>query len=251
MRGGFSKLDRRRAFEAIVDQIREAIFRRRYRVGERLPSERELAAQFGVARHAVREAIRVLEHSGMVSVRRGSRGGAFVAEPRSEAKGSLLDAAMHARGVSIEDLFRSKMLIEPQVAEIAAVEATEKELAGIGEILEREARALADGDAYEEVSRFHTEIARTLHNPILDEMVRALEATARLLHRAGGPAPGVYALAHKEHAAIYAALRRRRASASRTAMAEHLKAMETRYLKSLARRPGGSVARQRPAGRAG
>ncbi|MBA2371710.1 MAG: FadR family transcriptional regulator [Chloroflexi bacterium] len=232
---GFARLDRRRAFEAIVDQVRDAILGGRYRVGERLPPERELAAQFGVARHAVREAVRVLEHAGLVRVRRGAQGGTFVAAARAEASGHLLAAVMDVRGFSVSDLFRAKLLLEPAVAEQAATEATDAELAALADVLAREASALAEsGDAYVEFAEFHARLAAILENPLLVEMLSALERSARLLHHAAGPGDSVYRQVHHEHQGILDAVRHRRAADARSAMAEHLKTMETRYLKSVA-----------------
>lgn len=246
----FILLDRRRAFEAIVDQIREAIFSGRYGVGERLPPERDLATQFGVARHSVREAVRVLEHAGLVEIRRGARGGIFVAAPHSEVRGNFLNSLMTARGFSVEDLFRAKLLLEPAVAELVAARATVTDLTSLADVLEREDRSLRErDDAYSDFAGFHARLVSLLENPLLDEIVRALERVAQLLHGAAGPGVGVYRLAHREHVAIYAALRRRSAVAARAAMAEHLKAMETRYVSAIAisRRESESVtpARQR------
>lgn len=242
-------LDRRRAFETIVDQVRDAIFARRYRPGTRLPTERELASQFGVARHAVREAIRVLEHSGLVSVRHGGQGGTYVAAPGTDVDGRFLSAVMSARGFGVQDLFRAKLLFEPTVAEMAASRATDADVAALGAIVGQEAEALErSGDGYDQFADFHGRLAGVLGNPLLDEMVRALEAAARLLHRAAGPGPQVYRLAHEEHRAIWSAVRRRRPALAHRAMAVHLKAMETRYLRSIASGPkrASAAGRARP-----
>lgn len=246
----FEPLDRRRAFESIVDQVREAIFGGRYRPGERLPTERELAAQFGVARHAVREAIRVLEHSGLVTVRRGGGGGTYVAAPGTDVDGRFLSAVMSARGFGVQDLFHAKLLFEPAVAGLVASRATEEDVAALGAIVDHETAALERaGDAYDEFADFHGRLAAVLGNPLLDEMVRALESAARLLHRAAGPGPQVYRRAHEEHRAIWSAVRRRRSALAQRAMAEHLKAMETRYLRSIASERQHSTQRHRARGR--
>ena len=67
-----------RAFQEIADQIKKAILDRKLKPGERLPSERELAEQFQVGRLTIREALRSLETSGIITIRKGSGGGAFV-----------------------------------------------------------------------------------------------------------------------------------------------------------------------------
>src|SRR3546814_7680036 len=73
-----------RMFEAIAGKILEQIRRGQLETGDRLPPERELAAHIGVGRSAVREALRSLEVAGVVSVRRGTGGGAFVRESGSD-----------------------------------------------------------------------------------------------------------------------------------------------------------------------
>ncbi len=233
MSGGFSPLDRRRAFEAIVDQIREAIFSGRFERGARLPAERDLAAQFGVARHAVREAIRVLEHAGLVVVRRGAQGGLYVADVERDARPHLLPALVRAHGFTIEHLFQAKLLLEPPLAELAAARATDAQVERIAAAVEAERRAIGESDdAYPDIASFHLAIARVSANSLVDEILRALEESARLVHAAGSPPLSVYRLAHREHGTILAAIRRRRPRAAHDAMAEHLKSMETRYLRA-------------------
>src|SRR5213592_4815792 len=70
------------SYELVLEQIRRAIQLGRFEGGTRLPSERELAQQFGVSRTTVREAIRVLQGEGLVDVKRGRNGGAVVISPR-------------------------------------------------------------------------------------------------------------------------------------------------------------------------
>ena len=78
--GGFTRVQTRRGFEYISEQIRKAIGDGTYKPGERLPPERQLAEIFGVSRQGVREALRGLEASGLVSSRPGAGGGVFVRE---------------------------------------------------------------------------------------------------------------------------------------------------------------------------
>jgi DNA-binding FadR family transcriptional regulator len=71
----FENLKNKRLFEKIVDQISDAVLSGSLKVGDKLPSEPELAHIFGVSRSAVREALRILELSGLVIIRKGNRGG--------------------------------------------------------------------------------------------------------------------------------------------------------------------------------
>src|SRR5690348_8019701 len=75
-----ASLKRRRVCETVADQIRQAIFSGKIEPGHKLPPEREMARQFQTSRVALREALRALEQEGMISIKRGFGGGAFVAD---------------------------------------------------------------------------------------------------------------------------------------------------------------------------
>src|SRR5918992_6048708 len=83
----FNPVTDRRISELIVDQVRLLIRGRQLNPGDRLPAERELCERFGVSRVTVREALRVLEANGLVEIRVGARGGAFVTAPSSRLVG--------------------------------------------------------------------------------------------------------------------------------------------------------------------
>ncbi len=70
-----------RISQAIIDQIKEAIFQKKLTIGDKLPSERQLMEQFETSRVTVREALRTLEYSGILEIKRGNQGGAFVRDP--------------------------------------------------------------------------------------------------------------------------------------------------------------------------
>src|SRR5262245_7819270 len=77
----FTKVRVGRVSEEVVKQVQEAIFSGELKPGDRLPPERELAEQFGLSRMSVRDALRTLESSGLVKIKVGSSGGAFIREP--------------------------------------------------------------------------------------------------------------------------------------------------------------------------
>ncbi len=86
----FGRARRVRSFEDVVEQVRAAIASGSIGAGERLPSERELAEQFGVSRASLREALRALEALGLLEIRLGVRGGAFASFPDNERFASAL-----------------------------------------------------------------------------------------------------------------------------------------------------------------
>lgn len=113
-----------RQYEAVVEQIRNAIFTGGLKPGDRLPPERELSQALGVSRVAIREALRVLQHSGLIEVRLGAGGGSFV---RAEASESVHQAFLTQLRLDIfghGDLFEAKEALEPAIVAVAARKAT-------------------------------------------------------------------------------------------------------------------------------
>src|ERR1700712_3010602 len=96
----FVPAQRVRSFDHIVGQIRDQIASGGIAPGERLPSERDLGVAFGVSRTTLREALRALEAQGVIEIRTGSRGGAFVAEPSSELVAAALGALLRFRSAT-------------------------------------------------------------------------------------------------------------------------------------------------------
>src|SRR5262245_53241973 len=86
----FKAVSLNRVSQAIVEQVKLLLRQGRLKPGDRLPSERELCERFGVSRVTVREALRVLEAGGLIDIRVGARGGAFVTSPTSQQIGEGL-----------------------------------------------------------------------------------------------------------------------------------------------------------------
>jgi len=108
----FSPIRTKRAFEEVSAEIKRSIVRGFYRSGERLPSEVELARQFGVSRQTIREALRILELSGFITIQRGAVGGAVIVDTiLKSASGSLVDA-IQMRRIPPEDLTACRLEVE-------------------------------------------------------------------------------------------------------------------------------------------
>lgn len=110
----------KRAFEVIVENIRRAVYTGRLKPGQRLPSEPELANQFNVSRSAVREALKVLELSGLLDVRRGYKGGTFVAPPDFEEASEVATVSLQLGNTTVDQLTEAREVIEVRAAELAA-----------------------------------------------------------------------------------------------------------------------------------
>jgi GntR family transcriptional repressor for pyruvate dehydrogenase complex len=167
----FESLGRKKAYEEVADQIRARIFAQQLRVRDLLPTERELAEQFGVSRVVIREAIRTLETAGFLTVRKGPKGGIFVAgnydRPISESILNLLNAGE----ASLQDLFQIRQLIEPFAASRAAALGTQEEFQELEEIVKKAEAQSANGDSVRSYNLdFHRRIIRMGRNPILTAM---------------------------------------------------------------------------------
>ena len=109
-----------RVSEEVAEQLKQSIVLGQIRTGDRLPTEQELSEQFRVGRVAIREAMRILENTGFITIRPGAKGGAFVKEITFDhLTDAYLDLYM-AQKFSILEAFRVRLLVEPEVARLAA-----------------------------------------------------------------------------------------------------------------------------------
>jgi DNA-binding FadR family transcriptional regulator len=151
-----------RAYQSIVEQVEDRVFRGQLRPGERLPSEREMTAQFGVSRSTVREALRVLESDGLVRSRPGDPNGPEVLPFSPATLRKSVTRLVRVDEVGLAELVQFRMLLEGSANLLAARLATDDELAAMDSALAGMQLALDGG--YEEFSRadvaFHDAVAR-------------------------------------------------------------------------------------------
>jgi DNA-binding FadR family transcriptional regulator len=116
-----------RAFEQILGELEESITAGALAAGDRLPPERDLAVRFGVSRTSVREAIRVLESMGVVSVRRGADHGVVLLQEPGNAFRPVLRLLVALRHVSLDDAIEFRVMVEAgaarRLADTGAVDA--------------------------------------------------------------------------------------------------------------------------------
>ena len=116
----FKPIKQPRVSEAVFDQLKQTILLRHFKPGDRLPSERQLSEQFQVSRIAIREAMRALETSGFVVTRLGSTGGTFVTDLTFEALSSAFFDFFLADKISLLEIHKVRLLIDPEVGRLAA-----------------------------------------------------------------------------------------------------------------------------------
>src|ERR1700754_2903377 len=109
-----------RAFEQILGELEGSITAGELAAGDRLPAERDLAARYGVSRPSVREAIRVLESMGIVSVRRGAEHGVVLLQEPGNAFQPVLRLLVALRHVSLDDAIEFRVMVEGGAARALA-----------------------------------------------------------------------------------------------------------------------------------
>ncbi len=211
------------AFEETVERLLQAIKLGVVAHGEKLPPERELAAQLGISRVTLREAIRALQDAGFLDVRRGRYGGAFVVyEPPRPGQGDLRRAVKAMGQGGLEDALTFRMAVECGAAEVlASAELTAAQRGTLTRRLE-EVNEAAPADYRRLDTAFHLSIAELTGSPLLaaacaDARLRVTD----LLNAIPVLGPNIEH-ASVQHAAIVAAILARDPDAARRAVAEHL-----------------------------
>jgi len=222
--GLFSRVSVGRISEIIVDQIRLLMRQGQLKPGDRLPPERDLCERFGVSRVTVREALRMLESSGLVEIRVGARGGAFVTAPSSDRVGEGLADLLTLSVISAADVTEVRMILEVGIVPLVCERATEEDLTDLESICQRSEAALATGDYSMDISlEFHVRVAQATHNPAIVMLVESFRGPILMsLQQAHEAAPEMGGLGTREHEQFIEAVRRRDAGTASKIMREHL-----------------------------
>lgn len=169
----FQRIDRSRRFMQVSKQLRQSIFNEEYQPGQKLPNERALAEIFDVSRIIIREAIWDLKRSGLVEIKRGAQGGAFVQEMRHDAVTSVMADVLSMTKARPADIMEVRLLLEPTVAALAAKRATKNDIQGMRDFLEPIPEAQTDEYVRWQIG-FHRLVANASHNPLYDLLVNIL-----------------------------------------------------------------------------
>src|SRR4030042_2075145 len=121
----FKPIQTDRISNFIVDQIKEAVFQKKLKSGDKLPSERQLMDQFKTSRVTIREAIRSLEHFGILEIRRGGEGGAFIRDPNTKFVNNFLQDMFSMEKIKIPNLTEARLAVEPFSVRLANERITE------------------------------------------------------------------------------------------------------------------------------
>jgi GntR family transcriptional repressor for pyruvate dehydrogenase complex len=227
--GRFKPIRQFRISEEVLSQLKESILLGKFKSGEKLPSERELTEEFQVSRGVIREAIRILEITGFVTLRQGPTGGAFVTDLSFDHVGNAFLDLFLSNKVSIPELANVRLFVEPEVGGLAALNATEEDRKRLTEAQEGEFLSVSTTTArIIQFQRVHHVIAESCQNHFYEaisksmlrltfEVVGAVDPDHEALHMPG------------EHKHIIDAIINANAEAARAAMQTHME----KFCKSL------------------
>lgn len=169
----FRPVSGRRVFDQAVEQIADAVRVGDIRVGDRLPSERELSTLMGISRPTLREAIKVLVDAGLLDVRPGPGGGMYV---RSElVPRGLVEERSELRIGEVFGILEARRLLEPRVAQLAGLYATEEDYDAMQRSIDLQRQHMDDRDRFIQLdTRFHIAIARATRNSTVISLMRHL-----------------------------------------------------------------------------
>ncbi|MBQ69476.1 GntR family transcriptional regulator [Candidatus Saccharibacteria bacterium] len=226
-----------RAFEHVLKHLREQLSAGYLKLGDQLPPERTLAEQLRVSRSAVREALRTLEASGVLTQQTGANGGAFLSYGRHEAVAASIRDLLDLRNVSLEQLTEARLWIEGGIVRSACRQATDDDFRLLDENVDLAERYMNAGQLAEKVAtniEFHNVLARATHNPV---MALIMELLIELLRRFAQNVPPESRKLHIAWRRLFLLhLRARDEDGAVAVMEQHLARLHRRYLRHWLRR---------------
>jgi GntR family transcriptional regulator, transcriptional repressor for pyruvate dehydrogenase complex len=231
----FQPLNEKRNFERIVDLVKEKVFFGEFRPNDRLPTERELAETLRVSRLSVREAYRALELFGMVEIRRGNEGGAFIRGPSRRSIVQSVSDLFRFQGITLQEWTEARLLLELDIGRLATKRANEKDYDRLEGLIKEAHDKIKSGiPAHEEHIRFHLSFAElsrnrilyTAYNSMMDLLLNNLKALSATLEHSR--------MATQAHTRIIAALKKGNFDHLSTVIEEHVRGASKR-LKAIAK----------------
>ena len=212
------RLPRQRLYEQIVAQLTEHIREAGLVPGDRLPPERELAAQLGVSRASLAQALVALEVLGVISVRHGD--GVVIEEAGTDRQ---VLSALRAHRDRLPDIIEARSALEVKLAALAAERRTEEDLGAIDDALEQMAADVAAGGrGVEGDELFHSAVTSAGHSALLGRLMQEISELVRETRLESLSQPDRPAASLAGHRRIADAIRAERPRAAAEAMQDHI-----------------------------
>ena len=210
----------RTSTDAITNALAERVLSGELAADERLPSERQLALEFGVSRPIVREALRSLVERRLIDVE-PSRG-AFVRGNTGPGRFQPLDLEYLRRGTTARQLSEARLMLETEAVVLATEHADADDLATLEAALERLEASATPLERVRNDLAFHVALVAASHNPVIETMFASIQAlTVELMVRSAGDAE-IVRQSEPYHRVAYQAIADRDSVAGRAAIQAHL-----------------------------
>ena len=221
----------KRLHEHVAERLQALIIERHLQPGDKLPSERELQTMFGIGRPAVREALLMLQHAGLVTLRSGRPAMVASADPQNILNEvSLAVEHFLADPSGVREIQAARRLLECGIAHQAAKICTEEDLAEMRAILDRATTLVDNPVAFEkEDMAFHLAIVKTSNIRLFEVLFTAITGWLREQRSIALSLPGQPRNTLREHRAVYDAIASRDPVAAMTAMDAHMTQVQITY----------------------
>ena len=219
-----------RVYQHIVAHIERAIYDGSLANGDKLPPERELGRRFGASRVAVREALRALEHRGMLEVHQGCLGGHFVRALDTSVVSRDFHTLLRLGRLTAAQLTEARLMMEPEVARLAAERATDVDIKELRAALdERFAVVAGGGDPRDLDLDFHRRLALAARTPVHAVAIHALmDLESEIVAPRGLLAEADRAEVEIAHSALLEAVEARDGDRARLVMQSHIADVQRR-----------------------
>lgn len=224
----FAAIAPARAVDEIAAQVRDLIATGKLKPHDRLPSERDLSARLHVSRNTLREALRALEHAGIVEMRKGATGGAFVRPGSSGVIVNGLSDLYHLGAITPAQLTEARVWVSEMVVRIACERATEDDFAALDANIEASAKAVDFDQRARHNREFHVILARATRNPIMVITMESIMAVFAHFIAKIGPSDNTFILPSRRRFMKH--LRARDAVAAAAEMKKALARLQTKYM---------------------
>lgn len=169
----------RKTSELVARDLATYIVDKKLPEGTKLPSETEMLQALGVGRTTLREALRLLETRGVITIRAGRHGGPVVRRPRPDDLAEALTLILQFEKASLSDVLLSRIVIEPAVAALAATNATPAHIETLQGSIDEMLRHADDQETFLQQNQiFHATVAQASGNTILQIFVESLKSIA-------------------------------------------------------------------------
>lgn len=212
-----------RVSDSIATRIKAEVTQGLLVPGAKLPAERELAQRFKTSRLSVREAYRSLEELGLLSIRRGAGGGAFIAQIDHQPVARSLAFMLRLGKSSHQELTEARLLLEPPIAALAARRASAEDIARLEELLRQQTAAFKEGEGPRRLAlEFHRLVARCARNLPLEIVMNSVADLAVEVIAHVDLTTGLHRHVVSFHRRIFNAIRRHDEDAAFDLMRRHV-----------------------------